>query len=152
MSCKTRITAPASTGPLQHDLFASANIIFGGSRDTNQFEDTPGVADASNLESRSSLCIRTYTKHPNGFNQVKSGDHFRDRVLHLEACVHFHEIELPARVHDELHGSCTDIAHGARSANRDLAQGMPGFRRQRRSGTMFRNRSRSRPRTQEERG
>ena len=38
-----------------------------------------------------------------------------DAMLHLNAGVHFHEIEVAGAVHQELHGAGTLVADGARS-------------------------------------
>src|SRR5580765_2999521 len=37
-----------------------------------------------------------------GLHQVKAGDHFRDRMLHLDASVHFNKVEAPIFIHQEL--------------------------------------------------
>ena len=37
--------------------------------------------------------------------EVRRGDQLRDRMLHLQAGVHLHEVELIIRVHDELNST-----------------------------------------------
>ena len=59
-------------------------------------------------------------------HQVEPGDGFGDGVLHLQACVHLHEVELAAAEHigrcDELHRAGAHIAHAERRLDRGLAQ------------------------------
>ncbi len=45
-------------------------------------------------------------------DQVEPGDHFSHRVLHLQAGVHFHEIELAARIQQKLNRASAHIIHG----------------------------------------
>ena len=60
------------------------------------------------------------------FHQVEPGDHLRHRVLHLQARVHFHEVEapterpcaIPFRLRDEFHGAGAGIVDGARCGDR----------------------------------
>ena len=47
-------------------------------------------------------------------HQIDAGDELGDRMLDLQARVHFHEVELLRGVHQELDRAGTDIADGAR--------------------------------------
>lgn len=52
------------------------------------------------------------------FNQVLISDHFGDRMLYLQASVHFHEIELICcSIKDELNSSCVVISNSFGSSN-----------------------------------
>ena len=44
------------------------------------------------------------------FHQIHIRHHFRDRVLHLNARIHFDEIKLPVLVHQELNRSGIHIS------------------------------------------
>src|SRR3569832_618008 len=55
-------------------------------------------------------------------HDVDAGDLFRHRVLHLQARVHLHEIELAVLVHEEFDGAGVLIFHGLRRAHRELAE------------------------------
>ena len=62
-------------------------------------------------------------------NQIDSGDHFRDRVLDLQARVHFHEIKTVRSVDlvtfdDELHRAGALIADRLRRGERGFAHGV----------------------------
>ena len=60
-------------------------------------------------------------------HQVDAGDHFRDRVLDLDARVHLEEIEmLRVLVDDELDRAGTSITDAARERNGDLAD-LPAY-------------------------
>src|SRR5690606_18040593 len=60
-------------------------------------------------------------------HQVQPADHLRYRVLHLQARVHFHEVELAAGVQEEFHGARTDIVHALGHAHGGLAHALPQF-------------------------
>src|ERR1019366_153956 len=45
-----------------------------------------------------------------GFDQVHAGDHFRDRVLHLNAGVHFDEVKRAVFIHQEFHCARAAVA------------------------------------------
>ncbi len=63
-------------------------------------------------------------------NQVDAGDHFGDRVFHLDARVHFDEEPLAAvHVVKELHRAGVVIAGGATQPQRGIAQRGAGFGR-----------------------
>ena len=47
------------------------------------------------------------------FDQIHAGDRFRHRMLHLDAGVHFDEVQLPLLIHQELDGSCVGVADRA---------------------------------------
>lgn len=44
------------------------------------------------------------------FDQVMAGDHFGDRVLHLQPGIHFHEVEAAVGFGDELDGARAYVA------------------------------------------
>jgi hypothetical protein len=44
------------------------------------------------------------------FDQILAGDHFGDRVLDLQAGVHFHEVERAVLIGDELDRAGADVA------------------------------------------
>ncbi|MCW0416072.1 hypothetical protein NB689_001826 [Xanthomonas sacchari] len=54
-------------------------------------------------------------------HQVGAGDALGDRMLHLQAGVHFHEVERAIGRDDELHGAGADVAHRTRRLHRGLA-------------------------------
>ena len=54
-------------------------------------------------------------------HQVEAGDQFGDRVLHLQARVHFEEVEAAVLVHQKLDGAGVVVAGGARGADGGLA-------------------------------
>ena len=54
-------------------------------------------------------------------HQVEAGHQFRDRMLHLQARVHFQEVEAAVLIHQELHRAGVVVAGGARGADRRLA-------------------------------
>lgn len=68
------------------------------------------------------------------FDQVMAGDHFGDRVLHLQPGIHFHEVEAAVGFGDELDGARAYVAHRARRRYRRLAHGAAAFRRHARRG------------------
>src|SRR5690606_26104514 len=57
-------------------------------------------------------------------HDVDAGDHLGHRVLHLDAGVHFDEVELPVLV-EELHGPGTAVADAAAGLHAALAEGAP---------------------------
>ncbi len=63
------------------------------------------------------------TKLP--FHQILSGDHFGDRMFHLEPGIHFHEIKGPVCRKQELDRSCTDIINGFGRSNGSLSHLLP---------------------------
>jgi hypothetical protein len=52
------------------------------------------------------------------FHQVEAGDHFRHRMLHLQARIHFHEVIRAAFIEDEFDGARANIPDGLRRGNR----------------------------------
>jgi hypothetical protein len=54
-------------------------------------------------------------------DDVDAGDVLGDRVLHLEAGVHLHEVELVVMVQQELHRAGVLVAHRLGGAHRQLA-------------------------------
>ena len=71
------------------------------------------------------------------FHQVDAGDHLRHRVLHLQAGIHFQEIEVAFLVDDELHGARRAVVHRPGQGHRLLAHGLAGFFVQQRGGGFF---------------
>ncbi len=67
-------------------------------------------------------------------HQVLPGDQFGDRVLHLQAGVHFQEEELAALIQQKLHGAGADIVDRGGGLDRRLAHGLAQFRRHHRAG------------------
>ena len=61
-------------------------------------------------------------------HQIDAGDELGDRMLDLQARVHFHEIELLRRVHQELDGARAHIADGARRGDGGLRHGGANLR------------------------
>ena len=45
------------------------------------------------------------------FDQIDAGNEFRDRMLHLQAGIHFHEVEILSIVHQKFHGARTNVTH-----------------------------------------
>ena len=54
-------------------------------------------------------------------DEVDAGDRFGDRVLHLDAGVHLHEVEVALLVEQELHRAGVGVANGQRAIDRRLA-------------------------------
>ena len=54
-------------------------------------------------------------------HQVEPGHQFGDRVLHLQARVHFQEVEAAVGIHQEFHRAGVVVARGARGADRRLS-------------------------------
>jgi hypothetical protein len=54
-------------------------------------------------------------------DDIDAGDHFGDRVLHLDAGVHFQEIKRAVRGHQEFHRAGAEIAGGPGHAQRGVA-------------------------------
>ena len=52
------------------------------------------------------------------FHQVQAGHQFGHRVLHLQAGVDFHEVEIAVRADDELHRAGVDVVNGVRGLHR----------------------------------
>ena len=57
---------------------------------------------------------RRYAQLP--LHQVKSGDHLRDRMLHLQARVHFHEVQTALAIQQKLDRARAHVIHRARRA------------------------------------
>ncbi|MCY1213453.1 hypothetical protein D9M72_252340 [compost metagenome] len=70
-------------------------------------------------------------------HQVEAGDGFGDRVLHLQAGVHFHEEEVATLIQQEFHGAGTDVADGLGGAHGGFTHGAAQFRRQAGGGRFF---------------
>ena len=54
-------------------------------------------------------------------DDVDAGHHLGDRMLDLDARVHFHEEEVALLVHQELEGAGVGVLHGARRVGDDAA-------------------------------
>lgn len=61
-------------------------------------------------------------------DQIRTCDHLRDRMLHLQTCVHLHEIELLSGVHDEFHCPRPHIAHSLSGTNSSCTDPLSGIR------------------------
>ena len=70
-------------------------------------------------------------------DQVDSRDHLGDRMLHLDAGVHLHEIESTASVHKEFDGAGALVADAARGGHSGLAHLAAQIGRHRRAGGFF---------------
>src|SRR5262245_34464957 len=55
-------------------------------------------------------------------DDVDAGHELRDRMLHLDACVHLHEVERTIFVEEELHRAGGVVSDLARAAHCDIAQ------------------------------
>src|SRR5436190_23664675 len=60
-------------------------------------------------------------------DQIDAGDHLGDRVLDLDARVHFHKIEVAVRVEQAFHGAGVGVANRAHTAQRRRAHGLAQF-------------------------
>ena len=54
-------------------------------------------------------------------DEVDAGDRFGHRVLHLDARVHLHEVEVALLVEQELHRAGVGVANGQRAIDGRLA-------------------------------
>src|SRR6202011_4682027 len=54
-------------------------------------------------------------------HEVESGDRFRNRVLHLQTCIHFHEVDV-ASVEQKFDGSGTNVTNLTGDRERGRAQ------------------------------
>ena len=63
------------------------------------------------------------------FHQVYAYHLFRDGVLHLQARIHFEEIETAVLVYQKLDGTCTGVVHCLCCGNRLLSHFPAQFRR-----------------------
>ena len=70
-------------------------------------------------------------------HQVHVGDHFGDRVLHLDARIHLDEVELAVFVHEELDGSGIDVADFGKRLAENAAYFGPKLRRNLRRRRFF---------------
>ena len=59
-------------------------------------------------------------------HHIHAGDGFGDRVLHLDARIHFDEVKIVVRVHQELDGSGILIADVWTNSGRALRRSHPG--------------------------
>ena len=57
--------------------------------------------------------------------QVEPGDHFGDRVFHLDAGVHLHEIEIELLVDEEFDGADAGVTDASHTLQGGLAQSTP---------------------------
>ena len=65
---------------------------------------------------------RLPTGNPQLFgDQIYPCDHLGDRMFHLDAGIHFHEIKRPAAVHQEFHGAGALVANGAGGGHGGIA-------------------------------
>ena len=60
-------------------------------------------------------------------HQIKAGNGLGNRVLDLQARVHFHEEELAASIQQKLHRARTDVADGLGCTHRRFAHGPAQF-------------------------
>jgi len=70
-------------------------------------------------------------------HQVQAGNQLGDRVLHLQARVHFQEVELTVAVEQKFHGAGADVIHRAPGLERRLAHGLAQFRGHDGAGRFF---------------
>ena len=73
----------------------------------------PNPVDGGTIQIHVALAHSEASTHrdPNLLDdQIDAGDHLGDRVLDLQARVHFQEIELLVFVHDELDGAGVAVA------------------------------------------
>ena len=70
-------------------------------------------------------------------HQVEPGDQLGDRVLHLQAGVHFQEVKAPVAVEQKLHGAGAHVVHRAPSLERGLAHGLAQVGRHHWAGRFF---------------
>ena len=56
-------------------------------------------------------------------HQVLAGDQFGDRVFHLQAGVHFQEVEIAVLVHQELDCTCALVTTSQRGSHGGFAHG-----------------------------
>ena len=70
-------------------------------------------------------------------NQIQTGNLFGHRVLHLEAGVHFEEVEGSAGVKNEFDGTGTYVAAALGGLDRSLPHLVAQFGRQNRAGRLF---------------
>lgn len=74
------------------------------------------------------------------FHQIESSGAFGDRMLHLQAGIHFHEEELPGvRIVEELHGASIGVARGLAQANRGFTEVLILLGRKHRRRRLFEN-------------
>ena len=64
-----------------------------------------------------------------GLDQVDAGDHFRHRMLHLDAGVHLDEVEVALPVDDELDRAGVGVVGGLDQPHGRVAHGLRAFRR-----------------------
>ena len=62
-------------------------------------------------------------------HQIESRDHFRDRMFHLQARIHFEKIKIALRVHKKFHCAGIRVARFLCEAHGGFAHGAPQFRR-----------------------
>lgn len=61
-------------------------------------------------------------------DQIQPGNHFGDRMLHLQAGIHFHEVEATVGLCDELDRAGAHIAYGLGSSDCRLTHLLAAFR------------------------
>ncbi len=57
-------------------------------------------------------------------NEADTGDGFSHRVLHLDARIHLHEIEVALLIQQELHGTGVTVANGQCAIDGCFADGL----------------------------
>ena len=70
-------------------------------------------------------------------HEIASVDLFGDGVLHLDAGVHFHEVEIPVIVHKILDGAGVCVADALAEVDRCIAHFFAKLGRHQRRGTLF---------------
>ncbi len=58
------------------------------------------------------------------FHQIQPGNHLGHRMLHLQACVHFHKVETAVLLQQEFHGAGAAVVNGMSRLERGLAHGL----------------------------
>ena len=71
------------------------------------------------------------------FDQVDAADHLRHRMLHLQAGIHLHKIEILIRVQQEFDGPNAGIANRLGGLHRRLRHLLAELRRDRRGGAFL---------------
>ena len=70
-------------------------------------------------------------------NQVETRDQFRHRMLHLQARIHFEEIEIFLLIHQKFHRAGVGVVRRLRHAHRNLAHPAPHLGVDNRRGRLF---------------
>ncbi len=62
------------------------------------------------------------------FHEIKAGNKFRYRVLHLKTGIHFEKIKVPVSIYQKLYSACTDIITGLGHPHGSLPHSTAHFR------------------------